>query len=117
MPMMVVLGFRLSLPLFFQGVPAVSPTSAGMVMTPFSMSMVVGAVLSSMAVNRLKRYRVIAIAAALFMSAGAFLITLMTPTTSLLQATLFMVLAGFRIGPFFFPPLVAGQKASAPSPP
>src|SRR5258708_32163148 len=107
MPMMVVLGFRLSLPLFLQGVLAVSPTSAGLVMTPFSMSMVVGAVLSSMAVNRLKRYRVIAIAAALLMSAGAFLITHMTPTTSLLQAILFMVLAGIGIGPFFSLPMVA----------
>ena len=109
--MMVLLGFSLYLPLFLQGVLAVSPTSAGLVMTPFSMSMVVGAVLSSMAVNRLKRYRVIAIAAALLMSAGAFLITLMTPTTSLLQATLFMVLAGIGIGPFFSLPMVAVQNA------
>src|SRR5260370_31599617 len=56
--MMLLLGFSLYLPLFFQRVLAVSPTSAGLVMTPFSMSMVVGAVLSSMAVTRLKRYRV-----------------------------------------------------------
>ena len=109
--MMVLLGFSLYLPLFFQGVLAVSPTSAGLVMTPFSMSMVVGAVLSSMAVNRLKRYRAIAIVAALLMSAGAFLITSMTPTTSLLQAILFMVLAGIGIGPFFSLPMVAVQNA------
>ena len=109
--MMILLGFTLYLPLFFQGVLAFSPTSAGLAMTPFSMSMVVGAVLSSMAVNRLKRYRAIAMTAALLMSAGAFLITLMTPTTGLLQAILFMVLAGIGIGPFFTLPMVAIQNA------
>src|SRR6266851_9344453 len=92
--MMVLLGFSLYLPLFFQGVLAVSPTSAGLVMTPFSMSMVFGAVLGSMAINRLKRYRIIAIVSALLMSVGALLIALMTPTTGLLLAILFMVLAG-----------------------
>jgi MFS family permease len=109
--MMVLLGFSLYLPLFLQGVLAVSPTSAGLVMTPFSMSMVVGAVLGSMAVNRLKRYQAIAMVAALVMSAGAFLIALMTPATSLLQAILVMVLAGVGIGPFFTLPMVAVQNA------
>src|SRR5260370_11918804 len=104
-------GVPVCVQLFLQGVLAVSPTSAGLVMTAFSMSMVVGAVLSSMAVNRLKRYRVIAIAAALLMSAGAFLITHMTPTTSLLQAILFMVLAGIGIRPFFSPPTAAVPNA------
>ncbi len=109
--MMVLLGFSLYLPLFFQGVLAISPTSAGLVMTPFSMSMVVGAVLGSMAINRLKRCRAIAIVAALLMSVGAFLITLMTPATSLLQAILFMMLAGMGTGVFFTLPMVAVQNA------
>src|SRR5258706_4254676 len=60
---MVLLGLALYLPLFFQGVLAVSPTSAGLVMTPFSVSMVVGAVLSTQAMGRLKRYRVVGIVA------------------------------------------------------
>jgi len=109
--MMVLLGFSLYLPLFFQGVLAVSPTSAGLVMTPFSMSMVLGAVLSSMAINRLKRYRIIAIVSALLMSVGALLIALMTPTTGLLLAILFMVLAGIGTGTFFTLPMVAVQNA------
>src|SRR5216683_322817 len=109
--MMVLLGFSLYLPLFFQGVLAVSPTSAGLVMTPFSMSMVFGAVLGSMAINRLKRYRIIAIVSALLMSAGALLIALMTPTTGLLLAILFMVLAGIGTGTFFTLPMVAVQNA------
>src|SRR2546421_13025040 len=72
---MVLLGLALYLPLFFQGVLAVSPTSAGLVMTPFSLSMVAGAVLSGIAINQLKRYRIVAIGAALLMSLGTLLIT------------------------------------------
>ena len=70
---MVLLGLALYLPLFFQGVLHVSPTRTGLVMTPFSISMVAGAVLSGLAINRLKRYRMIAIGAALLMSVGSFL--------------------------------------------
>jgi EmrB/QacA subfamily drug resistance transporter len=109
--MMVLMGFSLYLPLFFQGALAVSPTSAGLVMTPFSLSMVLGAVLSSMAVNKLKRSRIIAIVSALLMSVGALLIALMTPATSLLLAIAFMVLTGIGTGTFFTLPMVAVQNA------
>jgi EmrB/QacA subfamily drug resistance transporter len=108
---MVLLGLALYLPLFFQGVLAVSPTSAGLVMTPFSISMVVGAVVSSMAINKLKRYRTIAMLAALLMSVGAFLITLLSVASSIPLAIVYMVLAGVGIGAFFSLPMVAVQNA------
>jgi EmrB/QacA subfamily drug resistance transporter len=108
---MVLLGLALYLPLFFQGVLAVSPTSAGLVMTPFSVSMVVGAILSTQVIGRLKRYRVIGIVAALLMSAGTFLITLMTPATGIALAISILILTGIGIGPFFTLPMVAVQNA------
>ncbi len=108
---MVLLGLALYLPLFFQGVLAVSPTNAGLIMTPFSVSMVVGAILSSQAIGMFKRYRVVGIVAALLMSAGAFLITLMTPATGIMLAIAILVLAGIGIGPFFSLPMVAVQNA------
>ncbi|HLW01396.1 MAG TPA: MFS transporter [Ktedonobacterales bacterium] len=108
---MVLLGLTLYLPLFFQGVLAVSPTSAGMVMTPFSVSMVVGAMISTQVMGRLKRYRVVGIAAALLMSVGAFLITTMTPTTGIAPAISILVLTGIGIGPFFSLPMVVVQNA------
>lgn len=109
--MMLLLGFTLYLPLFFQGVLAVSPTSAGLLMTPFSVSMVVGAILSSSAINMLKRYQIVAIVGAFLMSAGALLIAFMTPGTSLLQAILFTVLTGIGTGTFFSLPTLAVQNA------
>ena len=108
---MVLLGLSLYLPLFLQGVLSVSPTSAGLIMTPFSLSMVAGAVLGSMAINKLKRYRIIAIVAALLMSAGTFLITLMTASTSIVQTISFLILTGIGTGSFFTLPMVAVQNA------
>jgi MFS family permease len=109
--MMVLLGLSLYLPLFLQGVLGSSPTSAGLVMTSLSMSMVLGAVLAGPIVGAIKRYQAIAIIGALFMAAGAFLITLMTPTTSLLQVILFMILVGIGTGVFFTVPTLAAQNA------
>ncbi|MEO7909334.1 MAG: MDR family MFS transporter [Roseiflexaceae bacterium] len=108
---MVLLGLALYLPLFFQGVLAVAPTSAGLVMTPFSLSMVLGAVLSSMAINQFKRYRMIALVAALLMCVGAALITRLTLTSPIPLAIAFMAITGVGIGAFFSLPTVAVQNA------
>jgi EmrB/QacA subfamily drug resistance transporter len=108
---MVLLGLALYLPLFFQGVLGVSPTSAGLVMTPFSLSMVAGAMLSSMAIARHRRYRAVAIVAALLMCVGALLIARLSPAAPIPLAIGFMVLAGVGIGAFFTLPMVAVQNA------
>ncbi len=108
---MTLLGLALYLPLFFQGVLAIAPTSAGLIMTPFSVSMVVGAILSTQIIGRLKRYRIVGIVAALLMSIGAFLITLMTPATGIALAISILILTGIGIGPFFSLPMVAVQNA------
>jgi EmrB/QacA subfamily drug resistance transporter len=111
---MVLLGLVLYLPLFFQGVLAISPTDAGLIMTPFSLSMVAGATLGTQAVNKLQRYRIVTIISALLMSAGTFLIMLMTPATSIVLAIAIMVLTGIGIGPFFSLPMVMVQNALPP---
>src|SRR5579859_2560222 len=108
---MIILGLSLYLPLFLQGVLAVSPTNAGLVMTPFSLSVVAGAMLSSVAMSKLKRYQIVAIAGALFMVVGTLLIMLMTPSTNLLQAILFMMVVGIGIGSFFSIPTLVVQNA------
>lgn len=109
--LMVIMGLTLYLPLFFQGVLAISPTNAGLIMTPFSVSMVVGATLSSQILGRFRHYRLVAIASAFTMSAGAFLITLMTPVTGIGLAIAILVLTGIGIGPFFSLPMVVVQNS------
>ena len=81
--MMVLLGLSLYLPLFLQGVLALSPTVAGLVITPLSLSMVLGAMLAGPIIGTLKRYQLVIVFGALLMGMGSFLLTLMTPTTSL----------------------------------
>ncbi|GCF09127.1 MDR family MFS transporter [Dictyobacter arantiisoli] len=108
---MVLLGLALYLPLFFQGVLAVSPTNAGLVMTPFSVSMVIGAILSTQMIGKLNRYRIVGIIAALLMSIGVFLITFMNPATGVALAIAILILTGIGIGPFFSLPMLVVQNA------
>ena len=99
--MMVLIGLSLYLPLFLQGVLSVSPTLAGLVITPLSVSMVLGAMLAGPLISALRRYRLIIVLGGLLMGVGCFLLTLMTPATGLLEAIVFMVLVGIGCGSFF----------------
>jgi len=109
--LMVLGGLIIYLPLFLQGVLGVSATSAGAVITPMTVSSVVGAALAGFAITVLKRYQLITILSALIMTAGVFLLTRMTPSTSLLEAIIFMVIAGIGLGPFFSVLTIAAQNA------
>jgi EmrB/QacA subfamily drug resistance transporter len=109
--LMLIMGLTLYLPLYFQGVLAVSPTDAGLIMTPFSVSMVIGAMLSSQVLGRFRHYRLVAVVSALIMCVGAFFITRMTPVTGIAQSIGILILTGIGIGPFFSLPMVAVQNA------
>jgi len=109
--LMAFVGLIVYLPLFLQGVLGVSATDAGAVITPMTVSSVIGAMLAGLAVNILKRYRLLTILSALIMTAGVFLLSRMTPTTGLLEAVIFMVIAGIGVGPFFFVLTLAAQNA------
>jgi hypothetical protein len=108
---MVLVGLIVYLPLFLQGVLGVSATSAGAVITPMTVSSVLGAALAGFTITILKRYQLITILSALIMTAGVFLLSRMTPATSLLEAIIFMVMAGLGLGPFFSVLTLAAQNA------
>lgn len=109
--MMVVLGLTLYLPLYLQGVLGISPTDAGLVMTPLSLSMVLGAMLAGPIVGAFKRYQLVTLVGAVFMVVGMVLVALMTPTTSVAQAIAFTILLGVGTGVFFTTPTLAAQNA------
>src|SRR5256885_7146023 len=87
--LMVLVGLLVYLPLFLQGVLGVSATNAGAVITPMTVSSVIGAALAGFAITMLKRYRLITILSAFVMTIGVFLLTRMTPTTGLLEAIIY----------------------------
>jgi EmrB/QacA subfamily drug resistance transporter len=109
--LMVLVGLIVYLPLFLQGVLGVSATDAGAVITPMTVSSVIGAALAGFVITVLKRYQVITIVSAFVMTAGVFLLTRMTPTTGILEAIIFMVIAGIGLGPFFSVLTIAAQNA------
>src|SRR2546425_7339285 len=109
--LMILVGLIVYLPLYLQGVLGVSATGAGAVITPMTVSSVIGAALAGFAITVLKRYQFITILSALIMTAGVFLLTRMTPSTSLLEAIVFMVIAGIGLGPFFSVLTIAAQNA------
>jgi EmrB/QacA subfamily drug resistance transporter len=109
--LMVLVGLLVYLPLFLQGVLGVSATNAGEVITPMTVSSVVGAASAGFAITVFKRYRLLTILSALVMTVGVFLLTRMTPTTGLLEAIIFMVIAGIGLGPFFSVLTIAAQNA------
>lgn len=110
--MMVLLGLSLYLPLFLQGVLALSPTAAGLVITPLSLSMVLGAMVAGPIIGALKRYQFVIVSGALLMSIGSFLLTLMAPTTNLVQVIGTMILVGVGLGSFFSLSVIAQNVVS-----
>ncbi|MEI7554919.1 MDR family MFS transporter [Candidatus Chlorohelix sp.] len=99
--MMVVIGLIIYLPLFLQGILGESATNAGELITPLTLSSVVGAMVAGILVSRLGRYVVITIIAGLIMALGVFLIAQMSPTTAIIEAVFFMIIAGLGMGPFW----------------
>ena len=109
--LMVLVGLIVYLPLFLQGVLGVSATNAGAVITPMTISSVIGAAVAGGVIVALKRYQLITILSALVMTVGVFLLITMTPTTGLFEAIIFMVIAGIGLGPFFSVLTIAAQNA------
>src|SRR5258706_12017017 len=69
--LMVLVGLIVYLPLFLQGVLGVSATDAGAVITPMTVSSVIGAALAGFLINRLKSYQGITIMSAFVLTASA----------------------------------------------
>ncbi len=99
--MMVLFGLIIYLPLYLQGILGQSATNAGAVITPFTLSSVVGAMVGSILVTKYQKFKLICIIGASLMTLGIFLMTLMNASTNVFVAIIFMVIVGLGIGPFF----------------
>ena len=108
---MVLLSLVIYLPLYLQGVLGESATNSGEVITPMTVSLVVGAAIAGIVVARVGRYQAITIIGAIILATGVFLMTLMTSSTSLLEATRNMIVAGIGLGIFFSVLTLAVQNA------
>ena len=108
---MTLLGLVIYLPLFLQGVLGESATNSGLVITPMTVSITVGSAGAGIVIAKMQRYQLITILGAIITTAGVFLMTLMTPSTTLLEAWRNMIIAGVGIGVFFSVMTLAVQNA------
>lgn len=112
---MILLGLAIYLPLFLQGVLGVSATDAGVSITPFLLSITVGATLAGWLIVICKRYQAIIIVGTLVMTLGVFFLAQMTPATGLLITVIFMLMAGLGIGTIFSVLYLAAQNVLPPA--
>ncbi len=109
--LMVLVGLIVYLPLFLQGVLGISATNSGEVITPLTISSVIGASLAGFFVATFKRYQLVTIIGAIIMTVGVFLLTRLEITTSLGTAIVYMVIAGLGLGTFFSVLALAAQNS------
>lgn len=109
--LMVLVGLIVYLPLFLQGVLGISATNSGEVITPLTMSSVIGASLAGFFVATFKRYQLVTIIGAIIMTVGVFLLSRLEITTSLGTAVVYMVIAGLGLGTFFSVLALAAQNS------
>lgn len=98
---MALIGLIIYLPLYLQGVLGQSATSAGEVITPFTLSSVVGAMVGGILLTKVKKFKTITLVGAFVSVAGIFLLSRMDANTPLWVAIIFMIVAGLGAGPFF----------------
>jgi len=108
---MVMVPLFIYLPLFLQGVLNASATSSGLISTPMSVSVVLGAGVATGVMTKLGRYQISTIIGAIVLAFGVFLLSRMSATTTLFEAGSYMVIAGVGLGLLFAVQTVAAQNS------
>lgn len=98
---MVLLPSVIYLPLFLQGVLGETATNSGLVLTPLTISLVIGSATSGFLIGRLGRYHLQTVVAVIILSVGIFFLGRMTADTTYVVACIYMVIAGVGMGLFF----------------
>jgi EmrB/QacA subfamily drug resistance transporter len=108
---MILLPLVIYLPLYLQGVLGESATNSGEVITPLTISLVVGSAFSGFLIAKIGRYQGVTIFGIVLLTIGSFLMSRMDASTAVLAATGYMVVAGFGMGTFFSVQTLAAQNA------
>ncbi len=98
---MVLLSLVIYLPLYLQGVLGESATNSGEVITPLTISLVVGSAVTGIVLARIGRYQMLAIVGGILACIGTFLLTRLNASASLLTTSVAMIVVGIGLGMFF----------------
>jgi MFS family permease len=103
------------LPLFMVNVAGVSATRAGLTMTPLTLGMVAGSIVSGRVVTRLGRYKKLMLGALALLFCGfALMAFTITPSSTQGELTVKMILLGLGMGPTLPLYTLAVQNATPP---
>jgi len=95
---MVMFGALSFLPVFVQGVVGLSAEQSGLVLTPMMLSFTAGSVIGGQVMSRSGRYKALAVAGAVFMAAGMYLLTTMTFQTTYPTVIRNVLVLGLGVG-------------------
>lgn len=99
----LIVGFALFgsvtyLPLFLQVVKGASPTASGLQMLPQMGGMLLTSIISGQVISRSGRYRAFPILGVAIMTIGLYLLSRMHAHTSVLEASVYMLIVGLGLG-------------------
>ncbi|MHB1487503.1 MAG: MDR family MFS transporter [Acidimicrobiales bacterium] len=101
------------IPLYLQTVHGASPTSSGLQLAPLMLGLLSTSIVTGQLITRRGRYKVFPILGTAVMSIGLFLLSRMTPTTPLIESSLFMFILGTGLGGVMQVLVIAVQNAVA----
>ncbi|MEU1205972.1 MDR family MFS transporter [Nocardia sp. NPDC005825] len=102
------------LPQYLQVVQGASPTKAGLLMLPLVAGMMTGSILAGQLISRTGRYKFFPPVGAGLLTAGLFLLHLVSADTKLWIVMIFMAITGFGLGNLMQPLTLALQNALPP---
>jgi EmrB/QacA subfamily drug resistance transporter len=111
---MAMFGAIIFVPLYLQVVNGVSPTRAGLLLTPLMGGIIVASVGSGRIISRWGRYKVFPVAGAAVLTAGLYLLSRFDVDTSRLVQSLSMIVIGLGVGLIMQNLVLAVQNAAAP---
>ncbi len=95
---MALLAVAIYLPLFVQGVLGQTATNSGVISTPLTLALAIGAAIIGQVIARVGRYQIFAIIGAVVLAGGIVLLTQMTLSTTLVEVTRNMIVIGLGLG-------------------
>jgi EmrB/QacA subfamily drug resistance transporter len=107
----IMFGCIIYIPLYLQVVHGATPTSSGLQLLPLVAGMLITFVLSGQLISRRGRYKIFPIIGTGVMTVGLYLLTLMTPGTTLVESSVAMVIVGLGVGCVMQVLVVAVQNA------
>jgi EmrB/QacA subfamily drug resistance transporter len=107
----IMFGVIIYIPLYLQTVHGASPTSSGLQLLPMVTGMLITFISSGRLVTRSGRYKVFPIFGTAITALGLYLLSLMTPATTLAESSVAMFVVGLGVGLVMQVLVVAVQNA------